>query len=149
MSQPITSALDRALDRIEVTALGCWIYTGYLNEAGYGIVGEGRKIVWLVHRLVYTDCFGPIPEGLDLDHLCRTPACCNPLHLEPVTKSENARRQWAATGNPRSFAGLNAAKTHCPYGHEYTPENTRLKQGRRYCRTCINARRRAKRRMQA
>jgi hypothetical protein len=146
MSMPVTPAIDRALEQIIVHPLGCWIYTGGLNGAGYGLIGEGRRVRWLVHRLVYTDWFGPIPEGMDLDHLCRVTACCNPAHLEPVTKAENARRQWAAGGAARSFAGVNAAKTHCPHGHEYSPENTRVKQGRRYCRTCVNARRRAKRR---
>jgi hypothetical protein len=49
-----------------------------------------------VHRVVYRLLVGTIPEGLTLDHLCFVPCCCNPDHLEPVTRAENTRRQMAA-----------------------------------------------------
>lgn len=137
-----TPAIDRALRRIQVHPLGCWIYMGRLNRGGYGVIGQRRGEGWLVHRLVYEDFLGPIPEGLDLDHLCFTPACCNPAHLEPVTRAENTRRQWLAG---RGAAHVNAAKTHCPRGHLYDAENTRVKpsDGRRRCRTCMQEQRRA------
>ncbi|WP_414654556.1 HNH endonuclease signature motif containing protein [Intrasporangium sp.] len=76
---------------------------------------------------------GPIPEGLVLDHLCRNRACCNPAHLEPVTIRENILR-----GEP-------ANRTHCPHGHAYTPENTRIDNNMRSCRTCIRERARRRR----
>lgn len=67
---------------------GCWIWQRGLNSfSGYGMLGRQ----W-AHRVVYEREFGPIPEGLELDHLCRVRACVNPVHLEPVTKNENAKR---------------------------------------------------------
>jgi hypothetical protein len=96
---------------------------------------------------MYELMVGPIPDGYDLDHLCHTSApdcrqgrrcqhraCCNPAHLEPVTSRENTLRG-------SSVVALNAAKTHCQRGHEFTPENTYPAQARpgvigRGCRTC-------------
>jgi len=70
---------------------------------------------------------------LEIDHLCRVRCCVNPDHLEAVTHRENILR-----GN--TFAAVNAAKTHCPKGHEYTPENTRIHTGgRRQCIACSRA----------
>jgi hypothetical protein len=87
--------------------------------------------VLLAHRVSYELVKGPIPEGLHLDHLCRTPLCVNPDHLEPVTHRENLLR-----GN--TFAARNAAKTHCVQGHELTPDNLYLRKDRigRMCMTC-------------
>lgn len=93
---------DRVLAKVEVHPLGCWIFTGALTESGYGKVNVDR-IPRLVHRVVYEEMVGVIPEGLTLDHLCGTCACVNPSHLEPVTAAENTRRQWAAE---RANAGV-------------------------------------------
>lgn len=68
----------------------CWIWTGAKGD-GYGQVWENGRMVG-VHRWMYEQAYGPIAEGLVIDHLCRTPACCNPAHLEPVTQAENVRR---------------------------------------------------------
>lgn len=70
---------------------GCWIWTGALTGAGYGQFGGGGKKSY-THRWAYQAHVGPIPDGLELDHLCRVRACCNPDHLEPVTHEENTRR---------------------------------------------------------
>lgn len=69
---------------------GCWQWTGALNN-GYGIIGQDGT-TRRVHRVVYEALRGPVPVGLDLDHLCRNRACCNVTHLEPVTRRENLRR---------------------------------------------------------
>lgn len=125
---------DRVLAKVEVHPLGCWIFTGALTESGYGKVNVDR-IPRLVHRVVYEEMVGVIPEGLTLDHLCGTCACVNPSHLEPVTAAENTRRQWAAE---RANAGVRQReRTHCPHGHPYSLENTYVKpSGERCCRTC-------------
>lgn len=82
---------------------GCWIWQRTTHSNGYGWAwdSEARRGV-MAHRLVYERHRGPIPEGLQLDHLCRVPACVNPAHLEPVTNAENTQRSrkakldWAA-----------------------------------------------------
>lgn len=83
--------------------------------------------------MAYIAFNGPIPDDLDLDHLCRNPPCWNPAHLEPVTHRENAHR------SPLNQANWQAVReiTHCPQGHEYTPENTAISaSGSRRCREC-------------
>lgn len=73
----------------------CWIWQRATQSNGYGVVavdGRTRR----AHRHYYEQANGPIPAGLDIDHLCRQRACVNPDHLEPVTRSENLRRGWAA-----------------------------------------------------
>lgn len=90
----------------------------------------------LVHRVSLELAGRPIPEGLVTDHLCRVRRCFNPDHLEAVTRQENTLR------SPVAIAALNAAKTHCVHGHEFSPENTYVYQEnptgapRRRCRTC-------------
>lgn len=117
---------------------GCWLWTGLTNTKGYGRVyfGAGH---YMAHRWIYEREIGPIPEGLQLDHKCRVPCCVNPEHLRPVTPQEN-------TLLGISPAAVNAGKTHCSRGHEYTPQNIyyslpsynrgRLKRGGRRCRIC-------------
>ena len=84
------------------------------------------------HRLAYQSFYGPIPDGLVIDHLCRNRTCCNPAHLEAVTNRENTLRGVG-------FPALNDAKTHCPQGHEYAGEKLYVWKGKRFCRACRRA----------
>jgi len=111
--------------KIAIDVDGCWIWTGAKQSRGYGSVGIDSK-VRLTHRVAYEALLGPIPDGLTIDHLCMVKLCCNPAHLEVVTRAENGRRYTAAI-------------THCKHGHEFTDENTFMKHGARQCRTCTRA----------
>ena len=108
----------------------CWAWTGFVGKDGYGQfgfrVGESPKHHGQSHRVSYELLVGPVPAGLQLDHLCRVRHCVNPAHLEPVTSAENTRR------------GLKATKTECVRGHQFTPDNTYRdpKSGTRKCRIC-------------
>lgn len=121
--------------RVEVDANGCWIWTGCLDKgSGYGRIQVDHKTGYS-HRVAYELLVGQIPDGLELDHLCRVRACCNPDHLEPVTTLVNQHRSPIT----------NATRICCPKGHPYGGENLRYwidKEGnrRRVCRTCNIAR---------
>jgi len=119
-------------NKIRVAENDCWEWTGAIQSRGYGCVGYSGKTT-LTHRLSYELLVGPIPEGLHIDHLCRNRACCNPGHLEAVIQGVNTLRGV-------SFSAINATKTHCRHGHEYTADNTYTdKRGSRSCRTCRTA----------
>jgi hypothetical protein len=128
------------MDRVTVGSSDeCWLWGGYVMVNGYGKLTHEEPRSALAHRLVYEHRVGPIPDGLDLDHLCRNRACVNPAHLEPVTRRENLARSPLMPNT-----NGNKTKTHCVHGHEYTPANTGLAyRGHRWCRECDNARQRA------
>lgn len=124
----------------------CWPWKKGTNGQGYGFyTWEGKQR--LTHRIAYTLTNGPIPDGLQIDHRCHTPdctdhtkcrhrLCCNPVHLKAVTNAENN-----AADRTRRHTGPRV--THCPKGHEYTEDNTRIgTNGYRNCRTCERARKR-------
>lgn len=116
---------------------GCMLFPSSTHTFGYGQFSLNCRLR-LAHRVSYEMFVGPIPEGLTLDHLCRTPACVNPDHLEPVTRGENVLRGTGITAR-------NARKTHCPKGHPYDAENTYVDpRNKRYCRACWLARDRRK-----
>lgn len=124
--------IDEVLSHVDKDERGCWIWTAYVHPSGYGRFSwEGAK--QYAHRVVFTELRGPIPDGQDLDHLCRVRSCVNPDHLEAVTRSENVRRGvgW------HKIANINAVKDACKNGHPYDESNTyTTKQGWRSCREC-------------
>lgn len=130
------SLQSRIAEKIALVEGGCWVWTGAMSEQGYGITWAGHRTI-KAHRYVYEFAVGPVPEGMDLDHLCRCRACVNPAHLEPVTRSENLRRGHAAAPRP--------LPTHCKRGHAYDEANTYTWRGRRNCRACHALRARQKR----
>ena len=126
---------------------GCWLWTANISGAGYGKYKAERRSC-LAHRTAYELVKGPIPTGLQIDHLCRVRCCINPDHLEAVTISVNQRRGLSPAKireQHKAVAMRQRAKTHCPHGHEYTPENliTRTsppyRRPSRMCRICENA----------
>jgi len=125
-----------ALERLEIRTdrTGeCWLWTGRLNGSGYAEMKlDGRY--QMAHRVAYQEIVGPIPEGMQLDHLCRVRHCVNPAHLEPVTSRENTIRG-------KGLPAINAAKTHCKRGHAFDEANTFINTfGSRVCRACRRAR---------
>lgn len=114
---------DNILERLEYRDDGCIVYTGALTRAGYGNVwAEGR--MQLVHRVTYVWATLEDITGLDVDHLCRVRACCNPEHLEAVPHGENMRR---------------SRKDVCGKGHPMDGQYTDSKRGvLRVCKTCRN-----------
>ena len=134
---------ENLLRRLDPQPDGCIYYTGYIAPRGYGQVSIRGEQEY-AHRAMYRLMVGPIPFGMEINHRCHSEdtsceagnaclhrRCVNPGHLELVTHRENMLRS-------RTAMAVNAAKTHCKHGHEFTPENTyRTKKGSRACRECM------------
>ena len=106
---------------------GCWQWQASFNTHGYGQLGIGSRLdgsrrLATAHRVAYQEFVGPVPDGLELDHLCRNRACCNPEHLEPVPHHVNIRRAVSGSDNA------------CKNGH--TGMFYSEKDKRYYCREC-------------
>lgn len=128
--------LERLMAKIRVDGAH-WIWTGSTASDGrYGAFFMGDRVIpahrasWILHgRKVAADEV--------LDHICRITLCVNPDHLRPLTQRENILAGVAP-------AALNARKTHCYRGHEFTAENTRITPaGRRVCRSCARMRKKS------
>ena len=133
--------LERFLAKLRPAPGGCWEWVGARVPDGYGQLWDGSRLV-SAHRWSYEFHVGDVPDGLQLDHLCRNRWCVNPWHLEPVTSGENTRRGRTDLMG----AAHQLAKTHCPAGHPYDEANTYVApRGDRQCRTCMYLRNRSRR----
>ena len=125
--QDCAEAAKRIGERAVVQADGCWVWSGNRDRQGYGRIGFLGRRSMLAHRASYQARVGFIPDGITLDHLCRNRACVNPDHLEPVSLSENCKRQAARCSKV----------SHCPQGHPYSGDNLVIHaNGFRRCRAC-------------
>ena len=127
--------LFRLFNKVEIIdPEGCWIWQSAKYPTGYGHIRFGKKSAY-AHRVFYELIFGNIPEGKELDHLCRNPSCVNPFHLEAVTHQVNMQRGIWPGG--RGFAAWAKKNTHCGRGHPMTDDNLYYrKSGKRACRAC-------------
>lgn len=128
---------ESAQERLENNSMSalpsdCMIWMRRTDVGGYGrmsYLGVERP----AHRVAYELKYGPVPEGMIMDHLCRVRGCVNPDHVEPVTNRENTIRGVAAEVNGERMKSI----THCPSGHPYSSDNTYIRpNGWRTCRTC-------------
>lgn len=123
--QPVEPRFLAKVDKTDT----CWLWTAWIERTGYGrfwLDGWNQ----IAHRVAYELYVGPIPEGLEIDHLCRVRRCVNPDHLEPVTTRENVRRMIP---HRTSYQSLRDA---CPNGHPYDEDNTIVTATGRQCLMC-------------
>lgn len=139
-----TTGISRhLLSRVAAGQNACLIWTGNVDADGYGRANPKGKSGF-AHRMSFIEFVGPIPKDMQIDHVCHSTdtacaggsvcihrRCINPAHLEAVTARENSLRA------NNSFVSINARKTHCNSGHEFTPQNTYVRtNGSRRCVTC-------------
>lgn len=125
------TAEERFAEKWREDENGCHVWTAAKISNGYGYfhLGTGR----LAHRVAWEWANGPVPEGEQLDHLCRNRACVNVKHLEPVTCRENVLRGVGVSA-------LNSKKTQCPRGHAFS-EKVKVRNGKPASRQCLECNR--------
>lgn len=138
MAMPRTDSMERFMDKVLPEPMtGCWLWAGAVSWNGYGKfserVGPGRNdfVTAIAHRWIMEQEYGPIPPGLQVDHICRVRCCVNPRHLRMVSARENLLALGSLSPTKRL-----ADRTHCKNGHEFIPANTRMINGVRVCKTC-------------
>lgn len=131
MGRPPVPEYQRFFQAVLKQPSGCWEWQRGLDKDGYGRIKigsslDGTRRTVKAHRWSYEHHVGPIPEGMQIDHLCRNRRCVNPAHLEPVTGLENAQR------------GLRKTKPHCKNGHLLAGANLYIRpgSGHRTCKIC-------------
>lgn len=140
----MTGNVQRAMtDRFSVkykvdAKTGCWVWTGSKQPSGYATLWNGARPEQ-GHRISYRMFCGDIPDGHEIDHVCRNRSCVNPDHLRAVSHRENMRCS-------DTVMGRNAAKSHCKRGHLLSGDNLKIIRGSRQCRECMNLRARISRR---
>jgi hypothetical protein len=123
----------RFLAKVSKTPSGCWLWQAAKYPNGYGAFHSRTMQERYAHRAAFRFFKHEIPEGCEIDHLCKNTLCVNPLHLDAVPHRENMRRSDTPMGR-------NARKTHCKRGHVFDTRNTYItKTGERKCRACDNA----------
>lgn len=127
--------LDKTIQKfnskyIPVPESGCWIWIGRLCRCDYAQV-QIAGVRKMAHRAAYELFVGPIPDDMDLDHVCRVRCCVNPSHLRPLTHKENILCGAGLTAK-------HAKKTHCIRGHPLSGPNLRFCENKneRVCRQC-------------
>jgi hypothetical protein len=136
------AVLDRFLVKTKIdTSTGCLEWTAVTNETqGYGRFRYNNKM-WLAHRFAYEAFISEVPDGLNVLHKCDNTRCVAPHHLFVGTQSENMKD----CSQKNRLNSANANKTHCPKGHPYNEQNTRIAtNGSRQCRVCDRENKRSK-----
>lgn len=136
MTTERTPRMDRFWSKVDIG--DCWLWLGGKAAGRYGGFYDRGK--WRpAHLVAYEELVGPVPDGLELDHLCRVTHCVNPDHLEPVTHGDNVRRGRGPIHH--------RIQTKCKWGHLFDEANTRYEKGRlhRTCRACEREKSRARR----
>lgn len=120
--------LDRFYSKVDDDSDSlCWNWTAGKNQNGYGMFKLYGGTM-MAHRAAWLMLEGEIPDGMELDHLCRNRSCVNPDHLQPVSHAENVRRGDGA---------VRYLKQSCVNGHEFTDQNAKYTpEGWRYCGDC-------------
>jgi hypothetical protein len=126
-------AIERFNEKYVVCPSGCWIWTASVDDCGYGNFAAEPPRSMRAHKWIYQHMVGMVPEGLELDHLCRVRNCVNWRHLEAVTHRENMIRADFKNNRRKRVPAVT-----CPNGHAYTGARSYDNKSQR-CRVCANA----------